>query len=166
MKKYLARRELDAGVAPWRWLSLPVALVVGALACFPAAAEDGDAPAPSTGAAEAPLCQLTDLARTALETAGRSMTLMAELEKAVEDRVSESKSAFKTCEQDEPCRASPRLRDLEDAFNQAHAQKQRMASAHAEAVQRQADLEARYKSLKAQAVEAGCQIKEIPSAPQ
>jgi chromosome segregation ATPase len=99
-------------------------------------------------------------ARTALQSAERGVALAGELERVVEARVAESRDAFKACEQDEACRVTSRLRELEEAFNQAHMQKQRIASARAEATQRHAELEARFKTLEQNAAGASC-----PKAP-
>lgn len=184
MKKYLVRRERDLArrgraLRPAaRWCSLAFVLFVfGMFVGAPAGAQNqegqnGEAPAPGSPGAPShiptgePLCQLTQLARTALQAANHGMSLMDQLEKSIDDRLSESKSAFKTCEQDEACRGSSRLRDLEEAFNQAHTQKQRMASAHNEAVQRKAELETRFGALKNQAMEAGCRELEAPNTAQ
>ena len=81
------------------------------------------------------------------------MAMVTQLEDAIDQRVAESREAFKACEQDQACRSTDRLHGLEDAFNQAHEQKLRVAKAHAEASQRKAELEERYKDLKRQAVD-------------
>jgi hypothetical protein len=97
--------------------------------------------APAQPPREAPACVLVEVARTALQSAERGVALAGELERVVEARVAESRDAFKAC-------------------NQAHMQKQRIASARAEATQRHAELEARFKTLEQNAAGASC-----PKAP-
>jgi hypothetical protein len=158
MKRYSTRLEPEAKAAR-RW-RLAAAAVAWTLVCWAPALR------PVAAADESPLCRLANLAHTTLLAVDHSVTLVSELEKALDDLVNKSRNAFKACEGDASCRTSSRLRELEEAFNQAYAQKQRMASVRAEAVQRKVELETRYKTLKEQAAEAGCPALEIPDAAQ
>jgi hypothetical protein len=105
-------------------------------------------------AEEPAACVLSGVAETTLQMAEQGMGMVVQLENAIDQRLTESKDAFKACEQDMACRTTDRLHVLENAFNQAHEQKQRVAKAHAEASERKAELEEHYKALKQQAV--GC----------
>jgi hypothetical protein len=103
-------------------------------------------------------CQLIGLTKTALETADHGVALLAELEKAVQERVTESRDAFQACERDEACRASERLRDLETAFAQAHEQQRRLSASREQAEQSRTELETRLKALAQQVGDVDCPV--------
>lgn len=124
-------------------------------------AEGAPPPPPARRGGDEP-CLLMSATKTALRTAEHGLTLMRDLEKMIDDRVSASRDAFRSCEQDEGCRTSPRLREREDAFNQAHEQKRRMAALHAESTRRKAELEERLKAFDLQAMASHCPGGESP----